>query len=245
MSKRKIGHHFSIIDNAFILHFDQEVYKDFYNTIDFPSFEIIESNGSTFHYFKDKNNVYLKSYMNPFGILEDADPLDFEILDFKTGQATSNGYDYIFDNKLPYRLTNVEQLPGLYQKVNDQLYFSFYQAMKGIDLDSFEVLLGDHVGNVAKDKNHVYFRHEVVPEADPATFHFLEECFSGEYYKECDHTFYAVDKHHAYYIDTIARNFKVIKSKSLDCFRFEIHDKLGYALDKNYRYLFGKRTKIR
>lgn len=57
MSKRNLNHNFVVVDDAFIFHFDDEVYKKFYKTIDFPTFEIIQSNGSTYHYFRDKNHV--------------------------------------------------------------------------------------------------------------------------------------------------------------------------------------------
>jgi hypothetical protein len=116
--------------------------------------------------------------------------------------------------------------------------------MHEADIQSFEVLQSEQVGNVAKDKNYVYFRDNIVDGADPGSFHFLEECFSGEYYRECDHTYYAKDKNHAYYVDSIDKAFKVIKTKSADQFHFKVIDELGYAFDGKYRYLFGKRKPV-
>lgn len=241
MSKKALGHGFFIIDNKFILHFDSEVYRKFYPVIDFASFEIIESNGSTFHYFRDKNRVYIESYMNAFAVLPDAVPHDFKILDFASGKSASSGSDYLFDQKLPHRLDDYQALSEYYQLAGGTVYFNYIHAMPGVDIRSFEVLQSEQVRNVAKDKNHVYFRSKIVEGADPASFHFLEECFSGEYYRECDHTYYAKDKIQAYYIDTIANTFKVIKTKDTGQFHFKVIDELGYAFDGKYRYLFGKR----
>lgn len=245
MNRRDLGSGFSIIKNAIILQFDSEKYKSFYTIIDFETFEVIKSNGSSFHYFKDKNNVYIDSYMGAFMILTDANPNNFEILDFENGFSTSQKNHYHFGNKLPYSLSEINSVNGLYCQVNESIYFNYSKLLNEVDLASFVVLKANEVSNVAKDKNHVYFRDEIVGEADSETFSFLNECFENNYYRECDHTFYAKDKKYAYYIDTIAKSFKIIKSKSLNKFRFEIKDQLGYAFDDEYSYLFGKRTRLK
>lgn len=243
MSKKSLGHHFYVIDNTFILHFDREVYRKFYPVIDFASFEIIESNGSTFHYFKDKNHVYIESYMNYFAILPDAEPKDFKIIDFNNGKSTSAGNDYLFDEKLPHRFVNYRILSEYYQLAEGIIYFNFLRAMPEADVETFGIL-HEKVGNVAKDKKNVYFRDQIVNQADAPSFHFLEACFSSEYYRECDHTFYAKDNRYAYYVDSIAKAFKIIKTKNLEHFRFNVQNKMGYASDGKYSYRFGKRLKI-
>jgi len=224
------------------LHFDSEVYRKFYACIDFPSFEIIQSNGSTFHYFKDKKHVYLESYRNKFCILPGADPEDFQILDFEKGMAISGGNDYVFGQKLVYRLADVIELPGIYQLVGDAVYCAYFKPVEGANAAFFEVLHGDHIGNVAKDREHVYFREEIVPDADAESFDILAECMDGTYYRECDHTFYATDKRWAFYIDSIAKSIKTIKTKNVQQFGFEVKEELGYGFDGEYRYLYGKRT---
>ncbi|WP_119079505.1 DKNYY domain-containing protein [Chitinophaga alhagiae] len=244
MSKKALDHGFFIIDNKFILHFDREVYRKFYPVIDFASFEIIESNGATFHYFRDKHRVYIESYMNAFAVLPDAASVYFKVLDFERGKSTSNGNDYLFDQKLPHRFDDYRVLSNYYQFAAGTVYFNYFHAMPEADIRSFEVLHGENVGNVAKDKKHVYFRDKVVDGADPGSFHFLEECFSGEYYRECDHTYYAIDKHQAYYVDTIARAFKAIRTKDTGQFHFKVINELGYAFDEKYAYLFGKRKPV-
>lgn len=243
MSRKDLGNGFVVIDDSFILHFDSEVYRKFYADIDFPSFEIIQSNGSTFHYFKDKKHVYLESYRNRFCILPDADPADFQILDFEKGMATSGGHDYVFEQKLVYRLTDVRELPGIYQLVGNTVYCAYFKRVEDADVASFEVLHGDRIGNVAKDSKHVYFRDEIVPDADADSFSILAECVGGSYYRECDHTFYATDKRWAFYIDSIAKTIKTIKTKNVQQFGFEVRDELGYAFDGEYRYLYGKRAR--
>jgi len=35
-----------------------------------------------------------------------------------------------------------------------------------------------------------------------------------------------------------------IKTKSLEKFRFEVRDGLGYALDADYCYMYGKRSRL-
>lgn len=244
MSRKELGHHFYVIDNQMILHFDSEVFRKFYNIIDFPSFEVIQSNGSTFHYFKDKNHVYLESYMNRFTPLPNADPADFQILDFEKGMANSGNNDYVFDGRLPHRLDAYEPISAYYQKVGSQIYCAYTHELIGVDAASFEVLYPDQVLNVAKDKNHVYFRNEKVEEADAESFAFLEACFNSGYYREQDHTYYAKDKNVAYYVNTVAKTFKVIRSKNLASFDFKVIDELGYAFDEKYTYLFGKRVKV-
>ncbi|GAA4442305.1 hypothetical protein GCM10023091_28860 [Ravibacter arvi] len=174
MSRKALGHHFFIIDNQFILQFDRKVYRKHYPVIDFSSFEIIASNGSGFHYFRDKNHVYIDSYMNTFAVLPGADPDSFQILDFKNGRSTSAEHDYLFDQKLPHRFSEYEHLSGLYQRVGNTIYFNHVGEVAGADPATFEVLHGDKVGNAARDKHHVYFREHIVEEADAETFHFLE-----------------------------------------------------------------------
>lgn len=244
MSRKALGNNFFIIDNKCILHFDSEVYRKWYPVIDFESFAIIKSNGSTFHYFRDRHHIYLDSYMNMFAILPEADPADFRILDFNSGKATSKDNDYLFDQKLPHRFGDYEILSAYYQLVGNTVYFNYYNEMPGADAASFDILFPGSTLNVAKDKNHVYFRDKIVPGADAATFRFLDECLSGAYYRECDHTYYAKDKNNAYYIDTIAPAFKIIKTKSTDQFHFKVINETGYAFDAKYKYLFGKRSSI-
>lgn len=244
MSRKALGYHFYVIDNQMILHFESEVYRKFYAVIDFETFEIMQSDGSIFHYFKDKNHVYLESYMNRFAILPDANPADFLILDFEKGMANSGDTDYLFDTKLPHRFSAYEPISGMYQKVEDKIYCFYHHQVVNADVETFEVPNPSEIDNVAKDKNHVYFRDQIVPEADAESFHFLQACFDADYYRERDHTYYAKDKNVAYYVDTIAKAFKVINTKNLANFNFKVVDELGYAFDGQYEYLFGKRKKI-
>jgi len=243
MSRKALGHHFFVIDNQMILHFDSEVYRKFYPIIDFDTLEIIASNGSTFHYFKDRHHVYVESYMNRFAILPEANPSDFQILDFEKGRTNSGANDYLFERRLPYRFVAYEPLAELYQKVGTQIFFDYSNELLGVDANTFAVLYPEEVKNVAKDKNHVYFRNQVVEDADAASFHFLSACFNSEYYREQDHTYYAKDKNQAYYVDTVRKSFKVIRTHNLTNFHFKVVDGLGYALDGQYQYLFGKRKK--
>lgn len=183
--------------------------------------------------------------MNIFDILPEADPKDFSIIDFDRGVSTSGDNDYIFEKKSPYRIDEAKHLGGYYYQVKDKIYHAYFTEIVNADIETFYVLNGDLVSNVAKDKKHVYFRAAIVPEADAATFAFLQACFDADYYQERDHTFYAKDKNFGFYIDTIAKDIKAIKTKSLEHFRFEVINELGYAFDAQYSYLYGKRTKLK
>lgn len=99
-----------------------------YNQIDFETFELVQGNTNTF-YFKDQNNVYLESYMNPFSILKDAEPEKF---------------DYYYNEKIPFYLKDATIYEGgSYQKVNNEIYFAFSQKM---NCDSFDFKVVDSEG---------------------------------------------------------------------------------------------------
>jgi len=92
-----------------------------------------------------------------------------------------------------------------------------------------------------KYKNYVYYKNEVIKGADSLTFAFLENCLSDKipYYLNSDIGFYAKDKKKTYFISTPFMA-KVIKTKSLKEFRFQVIDEKGYAFDAQYKYERGK-----
>ncbi|MFB9076558.1 DKNYY domain-containing protein [Flavobacterium procerum] len=241
---KDLGHHFKIIDNKMILQFDNEVFRKYYKVIDFESFELLQSNDSTHHYFKDKTNVYISSYMCGFAVLENADPASFRILDFEKGFTADDSNYFYFDERLPYDFSKAVILNNHYIKANQKIYSGYTNEIIGVDIESFGIPHPDLIENISKDKNHVYFRNKIIEDADPSSFHFLENCVNNqEYYQECDNAFYAVDANFAWFIRTIAKEVKKIKSKSLSSFHFKVIDEQGYAFDNEYQYYFGKKTK--
>jgi hypothetical protein len=248
---KDLGHGYKIIDNKFILCYESEVFKKFYKTIDFETFKITATNAeydndgfASTIYFTDKNHVYIQSAFTAFAILEDAKPNDFKVIDIKKGYTFSNGNYYRHNDKMPFDLSKAKHLNNYHIQVEDQLYFGDVKLIENVDLESFTIPHPDLIGNLALDKNHVFFKGNIVQEANPNTFKVLEGCLDGTYYLECDNVFYAKDDKYAYYIRTINEEVKVIKTKSLNDFHFKVMDERGYAFDKEYSYYIGKRTKI-
>lgn len=231
-----------------ITFFNERKFSKQYNTIDFETFELIQSHQTSTNYFKDKNQVYVDSFMDrDFNILEDADPKDFKILDIAKGFATSGNTDYWYGVKIPFRLADADFLDGgSYQKVGDQIYFAFANIVD-CDAATFEIVDNrEHHKTVFKDKNHIFHKGKVVEDANPKTFHFLENCINDAlrpYYANCDIHYYAKDDHFAYFVDSVDK-IKKIKTKDLEGFDFKVVDDKGIAFDKDYEYYLGKRKKI-
>jgi hypothetical protein len=248
---KDLGHGYKIIDNKFILCYDSEVFKKFYKTIDFETFKIAATNeehdrdgfASTI-YFTDQNHVYIQSAFTSFTIIEEAKPDNFKVIDSKKGYAFSNGNYFRHDDKMPFDLSKGKHLNAYHIQVDDQLYFGDVRLIENVDLKSFVIPYPELIENLAQDKDHVFFKGKIVPEANPKTFKVLEGCLDGTYYLECDNAFYAKDDQYAYFIRTISDEVKVIKTKSLNDFYFKVIDERGYAFDKEYSYYMGKRTKL-
>lgn len=243
---KKLGEGYSKNEKAIFIYSDK-CFQKFYKTIDFPSFQLVKANKNTF-YFKDKDNVYLNSYMNNFGILENANPADFKVIDIENGFSTSGKYDYNYNEKMPFCIKDAYIYEGgSYQKVNNEIYFAFRKKIH-CDPDTFQVIdTREWYKTVFKDKNHVYHKGEIITDADPNTFHFLENCINDNKrprYTDCDIHYYAKDKNFAYFINS-PFEIKKIKTKDIEGFDFKVVDSVGYAFDKFYEYMRGiKKKKI-
>ncbi|MCP2028309.1 hypothetical protein L1276_003479 [Flavobacterium sp. HSC-32F16] len=246
-----LGHGYKIIDNKFILCYESEVFKKFYKTIDFETFKIRDTNAeydrdgfASTIYFTDKNHVYIQSAFTSFSIIEHAKPDDFKVIDIKKGYTFSNGNYFRHTDKMPFDLSKGKHLNNYHIQVEDKLYFGDVKLIENADLESFVIPYPELIENLALDKNHVFFKGEVIPEADSKTFKILDGCLNGTYYLECDNAFYAKDAKYAYFVRTISNEVKVIKTKSLNDFHFKVIDERGYAFDKEYSYYMGKRSKL-
>ncbi len=231
-----------------ILRFTDPCFQKFYKIIDFETFEVLQSNNKNTTYFKDKNHVYLESYMNGFLVLENANPTNFKVLDIEKGFAASNSTDYWYNQKIPFRLKDAFLFENdfLYQKVENKIYFVFNEE---IDCDASTFQLVDkreRYKTVFKDKNHVYHKGKIIEDADATTFHFLENCINEDKrprYTNCDIHYFAKDKNYAYFVNS-PFEIKKIKTKDLAGFDFKVVDSEGYAFDSNYTYYRGKRKKL-
>ena len=239
-----LGYGFSK-DNNCIYYYDDTCFEQYLNKIDIASFSLIEANeAENTIYFKDKNAVYLKSYMCGFTILPEASPNNFRIIDIDNGYSTSGEFDYWYESKLPYALSEMTPINESYQRVGDSIFFAHTIKMT-CDVNTFEQV-HPKVATVFKDKGNLYFKNEIVEGANPATFHFLEDCIGNNspYYLECDIHFYAKDDKQAYFVNE-PFGIKIIKTKDLENFRFEVIDEIGYGRDSNYRYEKGRRKKVK
>lgn len=238
-----LGHGYSK-NNDWIYFYMNTCFEQHLKKIDIASFVLIEANeAENTVYFKDKNAVYLKSYMCGFEILPEANPNNFRIIDIDNGYATSGESDYWYDSKLPYSLSEMTSINGCYQRVGDAIYYGHTVRMT-CDVDTFEQV-HPKVDTLFKDKDHLYFKSDIVEGANPATFQFLEECIgeNSPYYLECDIHFYAKDDQYAYFVNK-PFGIKVIKTKDLENFKFEVIDGIGYGRDSKYRYEKGRRKRI-
>ncbi len=221
-----------------ILKYDNLCFEKLKKTIDFDTFDLVASNDNGTHYFKDKSKVYFKYYNKEY-VLEGANPDNFKVLDIELGISTDTLRYYYYEKIIPFDLSKATIINEFYTISNDKVFICFEQ-IEGADAGSFTIIRE----NLGKDKNHVYFKGQIVLGADAETFMILEDCVDCEYYEQMNYVFYAKDKSLAYYIDATAKAVKPIKSKSLNEFRFEIIDEKGFCFDKEYRYYFGKRSKI-
>lgn len=243
----KLGEGFAKRENE-ITFFNGRKFSKSYKTIDFETFELIQSYNVTINYFKDKNNVYVDSYMNKdLTILEDANPNDFEILDIENGYSTSANIDYWYGVKIPFRLADAVFYEGSnYQKVGNQIYFAFVNQLD-CDVATFEIVdKREYHKTVFKDKNHIYHKGKVVEDANPATFHFLENCINDAlrpYYYNCDIHYYAKDDKYAYFVVSVDM-IKKINTKDVGGFDFKVVDSRGIAFDKNYEYHRGVKKRV-
>ena len=243
----KLGEGFAKRENE-ITFYNERKFSKIYKIIDFETFELIQSYNATTNYFKDKNNVYIDSYMNKdLQILEDANPKDFKILDIENGYSTSGKADYWYDVKIPFRLKDADNFGGsFYQKVGNQVFFSFVNKLN-CDTDTFEIVdEREHHKTVFRDKNHIYHKGKILDGANPATFRFIENCINENlrpYYVNCDIHYYAKDDRYAYFVDSV-NTIKRIKTKDVNGFNFQVVDGKGIAFDKEYEYHRGIRKKI-
>ncbi|MBU3026357.1 MULTISPECIES: DKNYY domain-containing protein [Zobellia] len=239
-----LGHGYSK-NSEWIYFYGDTCFEKELKNIDIASFSLIEANeAENTIYFKDKKAVYLKSYMCGFATLPNADPNDFQIVDIDNGYSTSGESDYWYEDKLPYALSEMIPINGCYQRVKDTIFFGHTRKV-ACDVDTFEQV-HPKVQTLFKDKDHLYFKNEIVEGANPDTFEFLEECIGEDapYYLECDIHYYAKDDKYAYFVNA-PFGIKVIKTKDLKNFRFEVIDEIGYGRDSNYRYEKGRRKKIK
>nr|WP_295866367.1 DKNYY domain-containing protein [uncultured Chitinophaga sp.] len=231
-------------DHKGVLCNSSRVFTRHTRSIDLDTFEVIQENDTpTTTYFRDKNNIYIYSSMCTFSALDGAVPGTFEITDIKMGFSSDGHNDYYYAQRLPYRLADARFLNEHYAEANGKIYAA-YTRLVPADAATFVIPEPELISNVALDKDHVFFREQIVEEADPQTFRFLDGCVATnrDYYSNWDIDFYAKDERFAWFVRTIDKSFKKIRSKSIDAFDFKVEDETGYGYDKENRYRQGKKA---
>lgn len=203
--------------------------------VDKETFEIL---GPHTNFSKDKNHVY---YNN--NIVEGADPLTFH--SFKDGDRTLwKDKNAVYENgkKIKGMDVSIETLNMYYKKDKNAVYIdhlSSEQKIEEADPETFEVFVKGDDSPIAtlsmtvevygKDKNHVYYKGEIIQEADPKTFTPL-----GSYYaKDKDFVYCHNEK-----FENIDRgSFQVFLSGSN---RAPYGDSVEWGKDKNFVYYNGQ-----
>jgi hypothetical protein len=151
----------------------------------------------------------------------------------------------LFDPRL------VVDLGNDYFRSGNELYYGYYMKIApGYDIDTFVSLVPERRTAIAHDCYHIYYKGKIEPGIDAASFAFLEACVGKDRipYIECDNSFYATDKMHAYYIcPPFQTQIKKLSRAKVADFRFYVdsHRKnYGFATDGVYEFNAGIAKKL-
>ncbi|WP_378181114.1 DKNYY domain-containing protein [Aquimarina sp. SS2-1] len=161
-----------------------------------------------------------------------------KVNDIEKGYSISGENNHFYNDQLPYKIGDIEPIKESYCKIGNAVYFGYLNKLHA-DVSSFEIV-HPLVSTLAKDKDHAYFKDQILEGANPKTFQFLDVCLAPNraYYLNCDIDFYAEGDRFAYFVGAPFRT-KTIKTKDIDNFRFEVVDERGYTFDNKYRYERG------
>jgi DKNYY family len=214
-----------------------------------PSNYSDESN-CAIYYYADQQRMYIAM---PGCFIEEipgANPEDFRIFEKDSPRFSCSGGQFYYQAiPITYDPRAAQLIGGYYVRHLNTIYHWFTNEVAGADAATFTVLHADVVGHVAKDANHVYFRAAIVDGADASTFTFLPACVAEDraYYCNWDVSFYAKDRHRAYWVCTTSDAIKPIATKSLDRFTFYVdpaRKEYGFARDDLYEYNAGVRKRL-
>ncbi|MBW8687890.1 DKNYY domain-containing protein [Chitinophaga rhizophila] len=232
-------------DHKGILCHNSRVFSRHYKEIDLETFEVIsEHEAPLTAYFRDAHKVYIDSSMCRFTAIPGADPATFEVTDISKGFSRDKDREYYYDQPLPYKLKDARLLNEQYAVADGRVYAAYTRLMDA-DADSFHIPYPELIPNVAMDKNHVFFRDQIVTDADVRTFTFLPACVDADraYYDNWYIDFYAKDSTNAWFIRTIDKEMKKIRVKDTTAFVFKVENEKGYGYDGVNWYRQGKKMK--
>lgn len=233
---KDLGHGYKIIDKSIYL-YDSETFTGFKKIIDYNTFEMIEAYEDKTFYFRDKNRVYVSSYMCRASVIEGADPELFKVIDAGEGIGYDGKNYYWYDTVLPYDYSKAERYNEYYLKAAGKVYF-ITEPAEDADADSFRIIWQ----NLGRDKNSLFFRGKRVQEADAETFKTIPGCFD-DFHLDQSHTYYAADRDNVYFVNTVGKAIKKLNRVKPADFSVKIVDDRLYGINGKDVYFFGIKKK--
>lgn len=233
---KDFGHGFTLIDKS-IYHYSSETFTNLKKVIDYPTFELVYAFKDKTYYFKDNSRVYVSSYMCTPSEIAGADPRSFEVVDAAEGIAYDGNRYFWYDQVLPYDYSKAKRYNEYYLRDGQKVFF-ITEYVDGADADSFSIIWQ----NVARDKNHLYFRGRREEGIDIDTFKMVPGCFDS-FHLDQSHTYYAADQYHVYFVNTIAKTLKKLSKVKPADFSVKIADERLYGICGNNIYFFGIKKK--
>ena len=233
---KDLGYGFRLTGKS-ILYYDIETFTSLKKTIDYNSFELTEAFEDKTFYFKDKNNVYVTSYMCTPSIIENAKPESFKIVNAARGIAYDGANYYWYNKVLPYDYSKAKWYNEYYVREGQKVFF-ITEYVEVADADSFSIVWQ----NIGKDNNTLFFKGKIEAEVDIATFKMVPGCFDN-FHLDQSHTYYAFDQNNVYFVNTLSKGLKKLHKVKPPYFSVKIVDEKLYGISGKDVYFFGIKNK--
>lgn len=233
---KDLGHGYKVIDRNIYL-YDSETFTSLRKIIDHDTFEMIGDYEDKTYYFRDKEKVYVASYMCRPSVIEGADRDTFEITAIDEGIGYDGKNYYWYDTVLPYNYSKAKRLNEYYLKADGKVYF-ITELAEGADADTFSIIWQ----NIGRDKDSLFFRGKKVSEIDVHTFRTVPGCFDEDHLDQ-SHTYYAADKNNVYFVNTISTSLKKLSRVKPADFLVKVVDDGLYGINGKDVYFFGVKMK--
>ncbi|WP_294824815.1 DKNYY domain-containing protein [uncultured Flavobacterium sp.] len=233
---KDLGHGFTVVDKS-IYQYDSEKFTSLKKLIDHDSFEMVTAFEDKTYYFRDKQRVYVTSYMCRASVIEGADRDAFEIIDAAEGIGFDGKKYYWYDSILSYDYSRAEKYNEYYLRAGGKVFF-ITDVVDGADADTFSIIWQ----NLARDKDALFFRDKKVPEADVDTFKTVPGCFDA-FHLDQGHTYYAADKDNVYFVNTIGQSLKKLSRVKPADFSVKVVDDRLYGVTGKDVFYFGIKKK--
>jgi len=233
---KDLGHGFMLVNRSIYL-YDSEKFTSLKKTIDYDSFEMVEAFEDKTFYFRDKNRVYVTSYMCNASVIEGAKPETFKVIHAEDGIGYDGNNYYWYNTCLPYDYSKSEKYNEYYLRAGDKVYF-LTSIVEGADIKTFSIIWQ----NIARDRESLFFRGRNVPDVDVDTFKTVPGCFDA-FHLDQSHTYYAADRNNVYFVNTIGKALKKLAGVKPSDFSVKIVDNKLYGISGKDIYFFGIKKK--